>query len=159
QLSEFGLQQHVFEINKAAAEIARRAADAFTQRQRDKPRFVAGSIGPTNKMLSLGTHVDDPGRRDVTFDAMVDVYYEQIAGLIAGGVDLLMPETSFDTLVMKACLFAIDKYFTDHDVRLPVMISGTVFREGGRTLSGQTVEAFYASVAHFDMFSIGLNCA
>jgi 5-methyltetrahydrofolate--homocysteine methyltransferase len=159
QLREFALQDHVFEINKAAGESARRAADAYSRRNPDRPRFVAGSIGPTNKMLSLGTHVEDPGRRDVTFDQMVEVYYEQIAGLVAGGVDLLLPETSFDTLVMKACLFAIDKYFTEHDVRLPVLVSGTIFREGGRTLSGQTVEAFYASVSHFDMFSIGLNCA
>ncbi|HEV3448950.1 MAG TPA: methionine synthase [Gemmataceae bacterium] len=159
QLREFALQDYVFDINKAAGESARRAADAYSRRNPDRPRFVAGSIGPTNKMLSLGTHVEDPGRRDVTFDQMVEVYYEQIAGLVAGGVDLLLPETSFDTLVMKACLFAIDKYFTEHDVRLPVLVSGTIFREGGRTLSGQTVEAFYASVSHFDMFSIGLNCA
>jgi 5-methyltetrahydrofolate--homocysteine methyltransferase len=159
QMAEFGLREHVFEINKSAAEIARRAAEDFTRKTPDKPRFVAGSIGPTNKMLSMGTHVEDPGRRDVTFDEMVDVYYEQIHGLVAGGVDILLPETSFDTLVMKACLFAIDKYFSDHGIDLPVMVSGTIFKEGGRTLSGQTVEAFYTSVSHFDMLSVGLNCA
>src|SRR5437588_5522720 len=121
QLGEFALQHHVFDINKAAGEIARRAADTFSRRTPQRPCFVAGSIGPTNKLLSLGTHVEDPGQRDVTFDQLVEVYYEQIAGLVAGGVDILLPETSFDTLVMKACLFAIDKYFTDHDVLLPVM--------------------------------------
>ena len=107
-LAEFGLEDHVFEINKTAAELARRAADEFTRRNPDKPRFVAGSIGPTNKQLSMGIHVEDPGRRDVTFDQMVANYTEQIAGLVAGGVDILLPETAFDTLVMKACLFAID---------------------------------------------------
>jgi 5-methyltetrahydrofolate--homocysteine methyltransferase len=157
-LEEFVLQEHVFEINRAAAELARRAADDFTRRNPDRPRFVAGSIGPTKKQLSMGVHLDDPGRRDVTFDAMVDNYLEQIAALVAGGVDLLLPETSFDTLVLKACLFAIERYFAENDVRLPVMVSGTIF-PGGRTLSGQTVEAFYASVAHFDMLSVGLNCA
>jgi 5-methyltetrahydrofolate--homocysteine methyltransferase len=157
-LAEFGLQEHVFEINKMAAELACRAADDFTRRNPDRPRFVAGSIGPTNKTLSMGTHVEDPGRRDVTFDQMVASYSEQIHGLVTGGVDILLAETSFDTLVMKACLFAIAKYFDEHDVRLPVMVSGTIF-ENGRTLSAQTVEAFWTSVAHFDMLSIGLNCA
>jgi 5-methyltetrahydrofolate--homocysteine methyltransferase len=157
-LDELALAEHVVELNKSAAEIARRAADEWTRRTPDKPRFVAGSIGPTKKTLSLGTHVDDPGRRDVTFDQMVDTYYEQISALVAGGVDLLLPETSFDTLVLKACLFAIDKYFTDHKIRLPVMISGTIFL-GGKTLSDQTVESFYTSIAHFDALSVGLNCA
>src|SRR5207245_6577899 len=112
-LSEFGLEEHVFELNKSAAEIARRAADAMTRQTPHQPRFVAGSIGPTNKSLSLGVNVEDRGYRDITFDQMVDIYTEQVAGLIAGGVDILAPETSFDTLVMKACLFAIDKYFTE----------------------------------------------
>jgi 5-methyltetrahydrofolate--homocysteine methyltransferase len=157
-LAEYDLREHVFAINKAAAEAARRAADAVTRIDPDKPRFVAGSIGPTNKVLSLGTHVEDPGRRDVTFDAMVANYAVQIEGLVAGGVDLLLAETSFDTLVMKACLFAIDRFLTEHALRLPVMVSGTIF-PGGRTLSGQPVEAFWISVSHFDMLSIGLNCA
>jgi 5-methyltetrahydrofolate--homocysteine methyltransferase len=157
-LAEFGLEAHVLELNKAAAEIARRAADDMSRRTPDKPRFVAGSIGPTKKSLSLGTHVEDPGHRDVTFDEMAASYYEQVAGLVAGGVDILLPETSFDTLVMKACLFAIAKYFDDHGVRLPVMVSGTIF-DGGRTLSSQTVEAFWTSVSHFDMLSVGINCA
>jgi 5-methyltetrahydrofolate--homocysteine methyltransferase len=157
-MGEFALEEHVFELNKAAAEIARRAADDVSRRTPDKPRFVAGSIGPTKKSLSLGTHVEDPGHRDVTFDGMMASYYEQVSGLVAGGVDILLAETSFDTLVMKACLFAIAKYFDDHDVLLPVMVSGTIF-EGGRTLSSQTVEAFWTSVSHFDMLSVGINCA
>ena len=149
---EYGLQEHVFEINKAAAEIARRAAEAMSRRTPDEPRFVAGSIGPTNKTLSLGVHVEDPARRDVTFDDMVAIYEEQIAGLVAGGVDLLLAETSFDTLVMKACLFAIDKFFAERGLRLPVMVSGTIF-EGGRGLSAQSVEAFWVSVSHFDTYA------
>jgi 5-methyltetrahydrofolate--homocysteine methyltransferase len=157
-LAEYGLSQHVYDINRAAAEIARRAADAMSRCTPDRPRFVAGSIGPTTKVLSLGIHVDDQARRDLTFDDMVATYTEQIRGLTAGGVDLLLPETSFDTLVMKACLFAIDRFFDETGTRLPVMISGTIF-EGGRTLSGQTVEAFYTSIAHFDALSVGLNCA
>jgi 5-methyltetrahydrofolate--homocysteine methyltransferase len=156
-LEEFGLQEHVFEINKTAAELARRAADEFTRKNPDKPRFVAGSIGPTKKQLSMGI-LEDAGQRDVTFDEMVANYTEQIRALVAGGVDILIPETSFDTLVMKACLFAISGFFAETLTRLPVMISGTIF-ESGRTLSAQTVEAFYYSVSHFDALSFGLNCA
>jgi 5-methyltetrahydrofolate--homocysteine methyltransferase len=157
-LAEFGLEGHVDELNKAAAELARRAADDYTRRGPGKPRFVAGSIGPTKKQLSMGIHVDDPGRRDVTFDQMVANYKEQIRALIEGGVDILLPETSFDTLVMKACLYAIDEVFEELGTRLPVMISGTIF-DNGRTLSAQSVEAFYYSVSHFDALSVGLNCA
>ena len=157
-LAEFGLEEHVFELNRTAAEIARRAADAMTRRTPDRPRFVAGSIGPTKKSLSMGVNVEDPGHRDVTFDEMVANYSEQIRGLVAGGVDLLLPETSFDTLVLKACLFSIDKFFEETGTRLPVMISGTIF-ENGRTLSAQSVEAFYYSISHFDAMSVGLNCA
>jgi 5-methyltetrahydrofolate--homocysteine methyltransferase len=157
-LAEFALAEHVAELNKQAGQLARRAADSWTRRTPDKPRFVAGSIGPTKKQLSMGIHVDDPGRRDVTFDQMVANYYEQISALVEGGVDLLVAETSFDTLVMKACLFAIDKFFVDTGTHLPVMVSGTIF-EGGRTLSAQSVEAFWISVAHFDALSVGLNCA
>jgi 5-methyltetrahydrofolate--homocysteine methyltransferase len=156
-LAEFALQEHIFEINKSAAEIARHAADDFTRRNPDKPRFVAGSIGPTNKNLFMA-YRDDPGARELTFDDFVASYTAQIEGLIAGGVELLLPETSFDTLVMKACLFAIEQYFEKHGIRVPVMVSGTIF-ENNRTLTGQTVEAFWTSVSHFDMLSIGLNCA
>ena len=144
-LTEFGLQEHVFELNETAAQLARRAADEFTRKNPDKPRFVAGWIGPTNKQLSMGIHVEDPGRRDVTFDQVVTNYKEQIRGLVAGGVDILLPETAFDTLVMKACLFAIDAFFEETGTRLPVMISGTIF-DNGRTLSAQPVESFYYSV-------------
>jgi 5-methyltetrahydrofolate--homocysteine methyltransferase len=156
-LAEFQLEEHVFELNKAAAELARRAAETWTRRNPDKPRFVAGSIGPTNKTLSLGVG-DDPARREVTFEQMVANYTEQIRGLVAGGVDILLPETSFDTLVLKACLFAIDQFFEQNAIRLPVMVSGTIF-ENGRTLSAQTVEAFNVSVSHFDALSVGLNCS
>ena len=157
-MSEFRLDDHVVELNTAAAAIARRAADDYTRRDPSKPRFVAGSLGPTNKSLSLGTKVEDPEHRDVTFDQMVANYKEQVHALIDGGVDLLLPETSFDTLVMKACLFAIDKVFEERGTRLPVMISGVIF-DNGVTLSAQPVDAFYYSVSHFDALSVGLNCA
>jgi 5-methyltetrahydrofolate--homocysteine methyltransferase len=157
-LEEFDLQEHVFELNKTAAELARRVADEYTRRDPGKPRFVAGSIGPTKKQLSMGIHVEDPGRRDVTFDEMVAGYMEQIRALVAGGVDILLPETSFDTLVLKACLFAIDKFFEESGTRLPVMISGTIF-DNQRTLSAQPIDAFYYSVSHFDALSVGINCA
>ncbi|MGC8641664.1 MAG: methionine synthase [Isosphaeraceae bacterium] len=157
-LEEFGLDEHVHELNRTAAELARRAVDEFNRRDPDRPRFVAGSIGPTKKQLSMGIHVEDPGRRDVTFAEMVANYRTQIHALVEGGVDLLLPETSFDTLVLKACLFAIDSYFEETGKRLPVMISGTIF-ENHRTLSAQPIEAFYYSIAHFDALSVGLNCA
>src|SRR4029079_13872946 len=140
-LEEFALEEHVEEINRKGAEIARRAADEYTRKNPDQPRFVAGSIGPTKKQLSMGVHADDPGRRDVTFDQMVENYYEQISALVSGGVDILLPETSFDTLVMKACLFAISKYFLDTGKTVPVIVSGTIFEKNHRTLSGQTAEA------------------
>jgi 5-methyltetrahydrofolate--homocysteine methyltransferase len=157
-LADFGLAEHTVEINRAAAEIARRAVDKMTRRTPGRPRFVAGSLGPTNKTLNLSPHVNDPGYRAVRFDEMVDAYAKQIEGLVPGGVDLLVAETTFDTLNLKACLFAIDKYFEEHDVRLPVMISVTIF-EGGRTLTAQTLEAFWTSVSQFDMLSVGINCA
>ena len=148
-LEEFQLQNHVDELNRTAAELARRVADEFTRKDPGKPRFVAGSIGPTKQQLSMGIHVEDPGRRDVTFDQMVATYKEQVRALIDGGVDILLPETSFDTLVMKACLVAIEEVFDETGTRLPVMISGTIF-DNGRTLSAQPIEAFYYSVSHFD---------
>jgi 5-methyltetrahydrofolate--homocysteine methyltransferase len=156
-LAEYQLQEHVFELNKTAAEIARRVADDFTRRNPGRPRFVAGSIGPTNKTLSLGLG-KDPSWRDKTFEEMVAVYDQQVRALVAGGVDLLAPETAFDTLVLKACLFAIDRFFEETGRRLPVMIAGTIF-ENGRNLSVQAPEAFYVSVAHFDALAVGLNCS
>jgi 5-methyltetrahydrofolate--homocysteine methyltransferase len=157
-LSDFALEDRVREINLAAVRLARRAADDFSQRTPDKPRFVAGSIGPTNRQLSIAGNVNDAAYRAVTFDEMVDTYYEQIDALVEGGVDLLLPETAFDTLVLKACLFAIEKYFDERGVRLPVMASFTIF-QGGRTLSAQTIEACWTSISHADLLSVGMNCA
>ena len=155
-LEEFGLAEFTREINVEAARLARAACDEFTASNSKKPRFVAGSIGPTKVLLSF--NADKPGYRPVTFDQMVASYAVQVRGLIEGGVDLLLPETSFDTLNMKACLFAIEDVFAETGVRLPVMVSGTIFN-GGRTLTGQSVEAFWTSVSHAPMLTIGLNCA
>eukprot|EP00913_Durusdinium_trenchii_P028434 g26662.t1 len=155
-LSEYQLEQYTYEINRSAAELARRIAAEYTDRDPNQPRFVAGSIGPTNVQLSFSG--GEPGERSHTFDQMVASYTEQIRGLIDGGVDLLLPETSFDTLNMKACLLAISEYFRVHDVKVPVMVSGTIF-PGGKSLGGQSIDAFWAAVSHFDMLSVGLNCA
>jgi len=158
--ADFGLQDFVYEINTEGARIARKAADDYTARDPSKPRFVAGAIGPLNKTLSLSPDVNNPGYRAVTFDEVVDAYYEQVRGLVDGGVDLLLIETIFDTLNAKAAIFAIKKYFRDTKKEpLPVMISGTITDASGRTLSGQTLEAFYTSVMHARPLSIGLNCA
>ena len=157
-LADFGLADRTREMNLVAARLAREAADAATAKTPDRPRFVAGSIGPTNKQLSIAGNVADPGHRDVTFDQMVATYREQIEALIEGGVDMLLAETAFDTLVLKSCLYAIEQVFSDTGVRLPVMASFTVF-EGGRTLSAQTVEACWTSLSHVDLMSVGINCA
>jgi 5-methyltetrahydrofolate--homocysteine methyltransferase len=156
-LEEFALVPHVFDINKRAAELARRAADDFTRRNPDKPRFVAGSIGPTNKTLYIEPSRPDQGTRTLSYDDFVASYYAQIEALVAGGVDLLAVETGNDILVLKAALFAVDKYCADHGVRLPTTVSGTIY-DNGRTLLGQTPEAFYISVAHFDALGVGFNC-
>lgn len=155
-LEEFGLSDLTREMNLVAARLARSVCDEFDALTPNKPRFVAGSIGPTKKMLSF--NADKPGYRPVTFDLMVESYAEQVRGLIEGGVDLLLPETSFDTLNMKACLFAIEDVFAELGIRVPVMVSGTIFK-GGRTLTAQSVEAFWTSVSHAPMLTIGLNCA
>ncbi|HEV3261009.1 MAG TPA: methionine synthase [Gemmataceae bacterium] len=157
-MADFDLEAHVLELNRTAAEIARRAADDMTRRTPDRPRFVAGSIGPTNKTLCFSRKVEDPGFREVTFDQVAAAYAEQVHGLVSGGVDILLAETVFDTLNLKACLFAIDRYFEEHGVLLPVMISVTIF-PGGRNLTAQTVEAFWMSIGQFDMLSVGINCA
>ncbi|GIW98492.1 MAG: methionine synthase [Pirellulaceae bacterium] len=159
-MEEFELSPELMrEINFAAVACARRAADEFTERNPDKPRFVAGSIGPTAKQTAISTEVDDPAYRNTTFDIMVESYYAQVAALVEAGVDLLLPETVIDTLNLKACLFAISRYFEETGRRVPVMISGT-FDAGGRTfVSGQSIEAFWTAVSHFPMFSIGMNCA
>jgi 5-methyltetrahydrofolate--homocysteine methyltransferase len=158
--SDYQLQHLTRELNVAAARLAREAADEFTSRIPEKPRFVAGSIGPTNKTLSLSPDVNNPGYRAVTFQEVVDNYTEQLEGLHEGGVDLLLVETVFDTLNCKAALFAIEEYFNKSGWRVPVMVSGTVVDASGRTLSGQTTEAFWISISHMpDLLSIGLNCA
>jgi 5-methyltetrahydrofolate--homocysteine methyltransferase len=157
-LADFGLQSHTREMNLVAARLAREAADAATAKTPGKPRFVAGSIGPTNKQLSIAGNVADPGHRDVTFDEMVAAYREQIEALIDGGVDILLAETAFDTLVLKSCLHAIEQVFSDLGRKLPVMASFTIF-EGGRTLSAQTVEACWTSISHIELLSAGINCA
>ncbi len=156
---DYGLGDYVFEMNRAAAALARRAADDFTDRDPSKPRFVAGSIGPTTKAASVVVDVNRPGYRAVTFDELVESYYEQVSGLIAGGVDLLFPETAIDTLNLKACLFAIEKYFEDHRMRIPVSASITIPSRDGRTLSGQTAEAAWISISGYDLLSVGINCA
>ncbi|MFB3854034.1 MAG: methionine synthase [Vicinamibacterales bacterium] len=157
--ADYGLEACVFELNRAAAELARRAADNWTRRTPGKPRFVAGAIGPTNKTLSISPDVDDPGHRSMSFDHLRDAYADQVGGLIEGGVDLLLVETIFDTLNAKAAIAAIEGVFEERGIRLPVMLSATVTDRSGRTLSGQTVEAFWISVAHARPVSVGLNCS
>ena len=157
--ADYDLQDFVYEINYHSAKIARKVADEFTALNPDKPRFVAGSIGPTNRTASISPDVNDPGFRGITFDELVTAYYQQIGALIDGGVDILLVETVFDTLNAKAALFAIDSYFEDKNVQLPIMVSGTITDQSGRTLTGQTTEAFLISVSHMPLLSIGLNCA
>ncbi|GAB5403801.1 MAG: methionine synthase [Aureliella sp.] len=159
-MEEFNLSDDLIrEINFAAVECARKAADEFTDKTPDKPRFVAGSIGPTAKQTAISTKVEDAAHRNTDYDEMCNSYYGQVAALVEGGVDLLLPETVIDTLNLKACLFAISKYFEESGNRVPVLISGT-FSESGRTfVSGQTVEAFWNAVSHFPVLGIGMNCA
>jgi len=161
--ADYEMEGLAYEINLAAASIARRVADEFTKANPKKPRFVAGALGPTNKTLSLSPDVNDPGFRAITFDELVEAYMEQIAGLVDGGVDILLIETIFDTLNCKAAIYAIAKYFDAGTLpakSLPVMISGTITDASGRTLSGQTVESFYISIKHCpNLLSVGLNCA
>ena len=159
-MKEYDLADQTIEINRRAAELVREAIETGTSSKSEaRNRFVAGSIGPMNVTLSISKDVNNPGHRDVTFDEVVAAYTDQIHGLVQGGVDILMPETAFDTLNMKACLFAIAQYFTKHRLRLPVMISGTITDESGRTMTGQTIEAFWTSISHFSALSVGLNCA
>lgn len=155
-MKEFELSHIVRELNQTGVELARKCADEYTAKNPKKPRYVAGSIGPTNVQLSM--NADAPGSRVVSFDEMVESYAEQVRGMLDGGVDLLLPETSFDTLNMKSCLFAISKVFEERDTEVPVMISGTIFA-GGVTLLGQTAEAFYTAIEHFPSLSVGFNCA
>ncbi len=159
-LADYNMEALAYEINLAAAQIARKVADDFTSKDPSKPRFVAGAIGPLNKTLSLSPDVNNPGFRGLLWDEAVEAYYEQISGLVDGGIDLILIETIFDTLNAKAAIFAVKKYFQDkHKPELPIMISGTITDASGRTLSGQTLEAFYISVMHAKPLSVGLNCA
>ena len=159
--ADYDMQSVAYELNVAAAKCARNAIDRVLLETNDKSeKFIAGAIGPLNKTLSLSPDVNNPGFRTVTFDEVADSYYEQIRGLVDGGVDLLLIETIFDTLNAKAAIYAIKKYFRHtKKEELPVMISGTITDASGRTLSGQTLEAFYISVSHANPLSVGLNCA
>jgi len=158
-MADYQLEPLVEEINRAAARLAREAADAMTARDPARPRFVAGVLGPTGRTCSISPDVNNPGFRNITFDELATAYSEAVHGLVEGGVDLLLVETVFDTLNAKAALFAIERYFNEQGMRLPVMISGTITDASGRTLSGQTTEAFYNSLRHAEPLSIGLNCA
>jgi 5-methyltetrahydrofolate--homocysteine methyltransferase len=158
-LADYGLESMAYDLNLAAARIARHAVKKALDADSGHVRFVAGALGPTNKTASISPKVQDPGYRAVDFDQLLSVYYDQVHGLVRGGVDLLLVETVFDTLNCKAALFAIQKYFDDHAVRLPVSVSLTITDASGRTFSGQTLEAFWNSVSHSDLLSIGINCA
>jgi 5-methyltetrahydrofolate--homocysteine methyltransferase len=158
--ADYDMQELAYELNVASAKCARIAADEYTAQNPAKPRFVAGAIGPLNKTLSLSPDVNNPGYRAVTFDEVVIAYDEQIRGLVDGGADILLVETIFDTLNAKAAIYAIKDFFRKNNLpELPIMISGTITDASGRTLSGQTLEAFYISVVHANPLSIGLNCA
>ncbi|MCB9224365.1 MAG: homocysteine S-methyltransferase family protein [Crocinitomicaceae bacterium] len=157
--ADYGLQKAAYDINYYGAKVAREACDKFTAQDPSKPRFVAGSIGPTNMTLSISPDVNDPGYRAITFDQLVTAYKEQTKGLIEGGSDILLVETVFDTLNAKAALFAINEVQEELGTDLPIMVSGTITDASGRTLSGQTAEAFLISVEHANLLSIGLNCA
>jgi 5-methyltetrahydrofolate--homocysteine methyltransferase len=157
--ADYHLESLVYEINYQAAKIAKEVADEFTSREPGKPRFVAGSMGPTTKLASMSPDVNNPGYRAITFDQLVNAFKEQAKGLIDGGVDMLLLETITDTLNVKAALFGIQELFEETGKPIPVMVSGTITDASGRILSGQTAEAFLISVSHVPLLSIGLNCA
>ena len=158
-MADYEMEDLVYELNFASAQIAKEVAEAFTLKDPSKPRFVAGSIGPTNKTASMSPDVNDPGYRAIDFDALVLAYREQAIGLLEGGVDIFLVETIFDTLNAKAAIYAIDSLLEERGLEIPIMISGTITDASGRTLSGQTVEAFAISLSHASILSIGLNCA
>jgi 5-methyltetrahydrofolate--homocysteine methyltransferase len=157
--TDYGLEDIAYELNVAAAKLAREAADAWTAKTPEKPRFVAGAIGPTNRTASISPDVNNPGFRNVSFDALVEAYAVQTRGLIEGGADTILIETVFDTLNAKAAGYAVESVFDEVGVHLPIMISGTITDLSGRNLSGQTPEAFWYSMQHLKPFSIGLNCS
>jgi 5-methyltetrahydrofolate--homocysteine methyltransferase len=158
-LADYGMEDLAYEMNLAAAKLARAAADAQNKATPERPRWVAGALGPTNRTASISPDVNNPGFRAITFDELVEAYGEQIRGLIDGGVDLLLIETVFDTLNAKAAGYAALQAFDEAGVELPIIISGTITDRSGRTLSGQTPEAFYFSIRHLKPFAVGLNCA
>lgn len=158
-MADYQMEDWVYELNFEAAKIAKQMAVEFTQKNPEKPRFVAGSIGPTNRTASMSPDVNDPGFRAVSFEELVTAYKEQVEGLVAGGADILLVETVFDTLNAKAALYAIDELKQNNNWDIPVMVSGTITDASGRTLSGQTVEAFAVSVSHIPLLSLGFNCA
>lgn len=157
--ADYGLEDYVYEINFQGAKLAREVADEFTSKNPDKPRFVAGSIGPTNRTASISPDVNDPGFRNTNYDLLVEAYELQTKALIEGGCDILLVETVFDTLNAKAALFAIQNVYEKMNVSLPIMVSGTITDASGRTLTGQTTEAFLISIQHAPLLSVGLNCA
>jgi len=158
-MADYGMEDHVYEMNFQAARLAEKAITLFEGSQKPENHFIAGSIGPTNRTASMSADVNDPGARSVSFGQLRDAYREQVEGLIDGGVHILLIETIFDVLNCKAALYAIETLFEERGIRLPVMVSGTITDASGRTLTGQTLEAFLVSVSHFPLFSIGLNCA
>jgi len=158
-MADYQMEDLVYELNFQSAKIAREVADEFTAKEPHKPRFVAGSIGPTNKTASMSPDVNDPGFRAVTFNDLRIAYKQQVEALLDGGVDLLLVETVFDTLNAKAALFAIEEVKEDRKINVPIMLSGTITDASGRTLSGQTAEAFLISVSHIPLLSVGFNCA
>lgn len=158
-MADYDMEGLVYELNFESAKLAREVADEFTKKEPEKPRFVAGSIGPTNKTASMSPKVNDPGYRAVTFEDLKEAYKQQVEALIDGGVDLLLVETVFDTLNAKAALFAIEEVKEERNIEIPIMVSGTITDASGRTLSGQTAEAFLISVSHIPLLTVGLNCA
>ena len=158
-MADYNMEDLVYELNYQSAKIAREVADEFTSKNPERPRFVAGSIGPTNRTASMSPDVNDPGYRAVTFDDLRIAYKQQVEALIDGGSDVLLVETIFDTLNAKAALFAIEEVKEERNLDIPIMVSGTITDASGRTLSGQTVEAFLISIQHIPLLSIGFNCA
>ncbi len=158
-MADYQMESLVYELNYESAKIAKEVADEFTEKEPEKPRFVAGSIGPTNRTASMSPDVNDPGYRAVTFDELRLAYKLQIEALLDGGADVLLVETVFDTLNAKAALFAIEEVKEERKIKVPVMVSGTITDASGRTLSGQTAEAFLISISHIPLLSVGFNCA
>ncbi len=158
-MADYQMEDLVYELNYQSAKIAKEVADEFTQKEPHKPRFVAGSIGPTNRTASMSPDVNDPGYRAVTFDELRIAYKQQVEALLDGGCDILLVETVFDTLNAKASLFAIEEVKDERKIEIPVMLSGTITDASGRTLSGQTAEAFLISISHIPLLSVGFNCA